>query len=172
MASNYTLDGFERKGMDSGSSNFDPDTVMDSKLVPDSAPSEEQQAEPIMVNPDLFSYEETHKVLKDGRIVQRDPVTGKWSKRPAGIANDIWERLPHSRHHLQLVGPELFTDEELRGVDSTPKLGEVIVDPSVVEDVPGLEDADTYESGTLSTSMGHEDISQDGISISGTDIVQ
>ena len=115
MASNYTLDGVERKGMDSGSSNFDPDTVMDSKLVPDNAPSEEQQAEPIMVNPDLFSYEETHKVLKDGRIVQRDPVTGKWSKRPAGIAKDIWERLPHLRHHLQLVGPELFTDEELRG---------------------------------------------------------
>ena len=60
-------------------------------------------------------YDETHKVLKDGRVVEKDPVIGKWSRRPAGIAKDLWERLLHLQKELQLLGPEPFTDKELRG---------------------------------------------------------
>ena len=55
-------------------------------LVPPSAPDDEDPGVEIYINNDLFSYDECHKVLADGRIVEIDPVTGKWSRRPAGMA--------------------------------------------------------------------------------------
>lgn len=115
MAYNYTLEGVETRGIDKGDATPDPDVQVHGDLVPPNAPADEPVADQVVINPDVFTYEEAHKVLKDGRVVQKDPVPGKWSRRPVGVEKEIWDRLPHLHKHLQRVGPKLFTDEELWG---------------------------------------------------------
>ena len=78
------------KGIDNVNVVRDPDLVVDSSLIPEPTDAEVEAVE-VIVNNEIFSYDETHKVLKDGRIVQIDPVTGKWSRRPAGVAKEIWD---------------------------------------------------------------------------------
>ena len=85
VASNWTLKRLESKDVEITTTSADPDIKVDANLFP-TAPQAERDAVEIMLNHDLFTFDACHKVLKDGRIVQIDPVTGKWSKRPAGIA--------------------------------------------------------------------------------------
>lgn len=97
-----------------------------------------------------FSYEEAHNVLRDGRIVEMDPVTGKWSRRPAGMAKEMWKRLPHMCNALQLLGPELFTVTELRGVSqAVDEADDLLAGPYAGELGNGLEDLDVYDTGPV-----------------------
>lgn len=90
MASNFTLHGLENKDADGGSNvNRDPNLDIDKGLFPETTDAEVEAVE-VTINHEIFSYDETHKVLRDGRIVEIDPVTGKWSRRPAGVAKEIW----------------------------------------------------------------------------------
>ena len=94
--------------MDGVTADRDPDLGIDKGLFPETTDAEVEAVE-VIINNEIFSYDETHKVLRDGRIVEIDPVTGKWSRRPAGVAKELWERLPHLRSQVQLLGPKLFT---------------------------------------------------------------
>ena len=145
-AANFTVEGLEAKDAEKPViGGIDPESTIDDKDIPADSPAGEPPAIEVTINKDLFTYDETHKVLKDGRIVEIDPVTGKWSRRLAGIAKDLWERLPHLQKELPLLGPELFTDEELReGSDPVTLPSE----PVVISDdagAGGLADLDTYD---------------------------
>ena len=66
------------------------------------------------------------------------------------MAKEMWKRLPHMRDALQLLGPELFSVKELRGVSQT------VVDPEdrfagpyAGESGNGLEDLDVYDAGPV-----------------------
>lgn len=44
----------------------------------------------------------THKVLiTDGRILEKDPVTGKWDRTPLGIDKELWNKRPPMRETLR-----------------------------------------------------------------------
>ena len=77
--------------------------------------------------------------------MQIDLVTGKWSRRPAGVAKEMWDRLPHLQQHMQLLGPQLFTDEDLRGVQGIPSLPEDLVDITIGKENQGLDADGTYD---------------------------
>ena len=82
-----------------------------------------------------------------------------FNTRPASIAKDVWERLPHLQNHLQLLGPKLFTEEELRGVGEIPSLPEEPVCPQADGEHQGLDEADTYADGP---THGDEDVDNQG----------
>ena len=58
--------------------------------------------------------------------------------------------MPHLRKRLQLLGPALFTDEDLCGIGVSP----VLSGPSPIEPLPsggndGLDEIDTYDEGPV-----------------------
>lgn len=77
-------------------------------------------------------------------------MTRKWSRRPAGVAKELWNRLPHLRARLNLLGPALFTDDELRGIDDLPDLnGPSPVVPLDSGENDGTDGVDTYDDGPI-----------------------
>lgn len=100
------------------------------------------------LNWNTFTYHETHTVLKDGRIVGVDPLKGKWGRRPAGIAKGMWQRLPHMREALHLLGPDVFTVDELRGASiDAPSPAEVPTGLSTGGEQDGLDDLAVSDYG-------------------------
>ena len=148
--SNFTVEGLQNKDAECDPTGLDVRDYVPPAALPDDVPTTEVMLD--LDNP--FSYDETHKVLKDGRIVEKDPVTGKWSRRPAGTAKEMWKRLPQLRNTLQLLGPELFSVQELRGV-STDNVDpdDQFAGPYAGEFGNGLEDLDVYDSGPRPTVM-------------------
>ena len=67
----FTVDGQESKDAGSDPIGLDVGASVPPPAFPDDRPSTEVMLD--LNNP--FSYEETHKVLKDGRTVGKDPVT-------------------------------------------------------------------------------------------------
>lgn len=83
--SSFTVDGLESKDTESDPTGLNVGDFVPPPAFPDDRPSTE-----VMLDlENLFCYEETHKVLKDGRIVEKDPVTGKRSRRLAGMAKEL-----------------------------------------------------------------------------------
>ena len=148
MASNFTLHGLERKGIEDVNAVRDPDLTVDKVLFPETTSAEVEAGE-VIINNEIFSYDETHKVLKDGRVVVIDPLTNKWSRRPAGVAKELWDRLPHLRTQLQMMGPKLFTVEELRGVGDLPCLPIIPTGANSSGTNQGLDGNDIYDDGPL-----------------------
>ena len=156
MASNYTISGLESRGNDLPAGQVDKNLSVDESLVPPNAPDDEDPGVEIYINNDTFSYAECHKVLADGRIVEIDPVTGKWSRRPAGMAKELWNRLPHLRKQLQLLGPALFTDEDLRDIGVSPVLsGPSAIGPSSSGGTTDLTRLTPMTRDLLSTTTFH-----------------
>lgn len=155
VASNYTMKGLESKGIDLPEGQVDKDLIVDECLVPPNAPDDEDPSVQMYLQNDLFTYDECHKVLADGRIVEIDPVTGKWSRRPAGISKELWTRLPHLRKRIQLLGPDLFTEEELRGLNEVPILSDQLPSGSLPSgNNDGLDEVDTCDNGPIVSDDG------------------
>lgn len=95
IASNFTLKGLESRGIELPEGSVDKDLIVDDALILPMAPDDESPAVEMYLHNELFTYDECHKVLADGRIVEVDPVTGKWSRRPAAVAKELWNRLPN-----------------------------------------------------------------------------
>ena len=104
---------------------------------------------------ELFTYDECHKVLADGRIVEIDSAIGKGSRRFVGVAKELWDRLPHLRARLNLLGPSLFTDERVAG-GRLPDLSET----SLAQQLLGGEDE----------ALGEIHTYDDGLVIKGDDV--
>ena len=66
------------------------------------------------------------------------------------MAKELWTRLPRMRDALQLLGPEFFSAQELRGRSRVEEdQDDPLVGPYASESGYGLEDLDVYDIGPV-----------------------
>ncbi len=70
-------------------------------------------AEEVKLKDDVYDFELAHRFLKDGRLIEIDPDTGKWNRRPQGIAKELWDNTPSARPY-----PRLLRDSETEVEDT------------------------------------------------------
>ena len=60
-------------------------------------------SEEVTLKDDIFEFESTYRFLKDGRLIEVDPETGKWHRRPQGVAKELCDNMPSARPYLKLL---------------------------------------------------------------------
>ena len=60
-------------------------------------------SEEVSLKDEFFDFESTYRFLKDGRLIEIDPETGTWNRRPQGIAKELWDNMPSARPYLKML---------------------------------------------------------------------
>ena len=117
---NFTIEGLERKFAED---DCEPVDRFDAEPPYLEQTELDKASDIVEFNEEGFGYEDLHKVISNGHIVQVDPLTGKWRRRPAGVSKDLWDRYPSIRarliaeHKLELEPPA--PDAEVSDVNVT-----------------------------------------------------
>ena len=94
---NFTIEGLERKIAGDETGHMDRFDVEPPYLEQTEL---NKVSDLVEFNEEGFGYEDLDKVISNGHIVQIDPLTGKWRRRPAGVSKDLWDRYPSIRARL------------------------------------------------------------------------
>jgi len=132
----YRKSNLTIEALDAADGGADIQVDMPDVVRPKFTDSELEPGVEVIFNSELFSYEETHKVLKDGRVVEKDPVTNKWCRKASGIAKDIWLRLPSMSKSLAKMPGITVDDKDITKETSPPASG---VESTPDEDTANLD---------------------------------
>ena len=71
------------------------------------------ETQQVRLSNELYTYEETHKVIKDGRIIPIAPTTLKWDRCPPGMCSELWQKnrsMTEAWRRLESCNPGSISD--------------------------------------------------------------